>query len=67
MSSQYSRNLSVMKIVLKAAVLKRNKAAFTTGNSSEEEINASTTLIDDAASKVWEQYDDILQALFMEK
>ena len=40
--------------------------SITTENSSEEEIDAWTTLINDAASKVRDQYDDILQALLME-
>ena len=40
--------------------------SITTENSSEEEIDPWTTLINDAASKVRNQYDDILQALLME-
>ena len=36
------------------------------GNSSEEENNPWATLINDAVSKVRDQYDDILQALLME-
>ena len=39
---------------------------ITTENSSEEEIDPWSTLINDAASKVRDQYDDILQALLME-
>ena len=35
-------------------------------NSSREEIDPWSTLINDAASKVRDQYDDILQALLME-
>ena len=35
-------------------------------NSSEEEIDPWSTLINDAASKVRDQYEDILQALLME-
>ena len=35
-------------------------------NSSEEEIDPWSTLINDAASKVRDQYDDILQVLLME-
>ena len=35
-------------------------------NSSEEEIDPWATLINDAASQVRAQYDDILQALLME-
>ena len=35
-------------------------------NSSEEEIDPWTTLINDAASKVRDQYEDILQALLVE-
>ena len=38
----------------------------TTENSSDEEIDPWTTLVNDAASKVRDQYDDILQALVME-
>ena len=40
--------------------------SITTENSSEEEIDPWFTLINDAASKVQDQYDDILQALLME-
>ena len=39
---------------------------ITTENSSEEEIDLWSTLINEAASKVRDQYDDILQALLME-
>ena len=42
------------------------QSSLTTENSSEEEIDPRTTLINDAAPKVREQYDDILQALLME-
>ena len=42
------------------------QSSITTEDSSEEEIDPWTTLINDAASKVQDQYDDILQALFME-
>ena len=42
------------------------QSSITTENSSEEEIDPWTTLINDAASKVRDQYDDILQALLME-
>ena len=38
----------------------------TTENCSDEEIDPWTTLVNDAASKVRDQYDDILQALLME-
>ena len=54
------RQKSVMK-----TVLKKNKAA-SQQNSSEEEIDPWSTLINDAASKVRDQYDDILQALLIE-
>ena len=37
------------------------QSSITTENSSEEEINPWTTLINDAASKVREQYDDVLK------
>ena len=40
------------------------QSSITTENSSEEEIDHWTALINDAASKVREQYEDILQALF---
>ena len=40
--------------------------SITTENSSEEEIDPWTTLINDAASKIRDQYDDILQALLKE-
>ena len=39
------------------------QSSITTENSSEEEIDPWTTLINDAASKVRDQYEDILQAL----
>ena len=42
------------------------QSSITTENSSEEEIDPWSTLINDAASKVRDQYDDILQALPME-
>ena len=42
------------------------QSSITTENSSDEEIDPWTTLINDAASKVRDQYDDILQALLME-
>ena len=42
------------------------QSSITTKNSSEEEIDPWTTLINDAASKVRNQYEDILQALLME-
>ena len=42
------------------------QSSITTDNSSEEEINPWTTLINEAAFKVQDQYDDILQALLME-
>ena len=42
------------------------QSSITTENSSEEEIDSWSTLINDAASKVRDQYDDILQALLME-
>ena len=43
------------------------QSSITTENSSEEEIDPYwTTLINDAASKVRDQYEDILQALLME-
>ena len=42
------------------------QSSITTENSSEEEIDPRSTLINDAASKVRDQYDDILQALLME-
>ena len=41
------------------------ESSITTENSSEEEIDPWTTLINDAASKVRDQYDDTLQALLM--
>ena len=42
------------------------QSSIRTENSSEEEIDPCTTLINDAASKVWDLYEDILQALLME-
>ena len=42
------------------------QSSITTEDSSDEEIDPWTTLINDAASKVRDQYDDILQALLME-
>ena len=42
------------------------QSSITTENSSDEELDPWTTLINDAASLVWDQYDDILQALLME-
>ena len=43
------------------------QSSITTENSSEEERDdPCTTLINDAASKVRAQYDDILQVLLME-
>ena len=42
------------------------QSSITTENSSEEEIDPWSTLINDAASKVRDQYDDILQALLVE-
>ena len=42
------------------------QSSIKTEDSSEEEIDPRTTLINDAASKVRDQYDDILQALLME-
>ena len=42
------------------------QSSITTENSSEEELDPWTTLINDAASKVRDHYEDILQALLME-
>ena len=42
------------------------QSSITTENSSDEEIDPWSTLINEAASKVRDQYDDILQALLME-
>ena len=42
------------------------QSSITTENSSDEEIDPCTTLINDVASKVRDQYDDILQALLIE-
>ena len=36
------------------------------GNSSDEENDPWNTLINDAVSKVWDQYKEILQELLME-
>ena len=41
------------------------KATSRTENSSEEEIDPWITLIEDAASKIRAQYDDILQSFLM--
>ena len=41
------------------------QSSVTTEDSSEKEIDPWSTLINDAASKVLDQYDDILQALLM--
>ena len=42
------------------------QSSITTENSSEEELDPWTTLINDASSKVRDNYEDILQALLME-
>ena len=42
------------------------QSSIRTEDSSEEEIDPWSTFINDAASKVRDQYDDILQALLME-
>ena len=42
------------------------QSSITTKNSSDEKIDLWTILINDAASKVRDQYEDILQALLME-
>ena len=42
------------------------QSSITTENSSGEEIDPWSTLINDAAFKVQDQYDDILQGLLME-
>ena len=42
------------------------QGSATTENSFDEELDPWSTLINDAASKVRDQYDDILQALLME-
>ena len=42
------------------------QSSIPTEDSSGEEIDPWSTLINDAASKVRDQYDDILQALLME-
>ena len=41
------------------------QSSITTESSSEEELDPWTTLINDASSKVRDQYEDILQALLM--
>ena len=41
------------------------QSTITTENNSEEETDPWTALIDDAASKVRTQYDDILNSLLM--
>ena len=42
------------------------QSSITTENSSDEELDPWTTLINDAAAKVRDQYEDILQALLMD-
>ena len=42
------------------------QSSIATENSPEEEIDPWSTLINDAASKVQDKYDDILQVLLME-
>ena len=42
------------------------QSSITTENSSGEELDPWTTLINNAASKVRDHYEDILQALLME-
>ena len=42
------------------------QSSITTENNSEEELDPWTTLINDAASKVRDQYVDILQVLLVE-
>ena len=42
------------------------QSSITTENSSDEELDPWTTLINDAASKVRDQYNDILNSLLME-
>ena len=42
------------------------QSSIATESNSEEEMDPWTTLINDAASKVRDQYDNILQALLME-
>ena len=42
------------------------QSSITTENSSEKEIDPWSTLSNDAASKVQDQYDNILQALLMQ-
>ena len=41
------------------------QSSITTENSCKEDVDLWSTLINDAASKVQDQYDDILQALLM--
>ena len=63
------RQKRVMKRVLNAVVLSRNKVASQLKTvNCEEEIDPWTTctLINDAASGVREQYEKILQALLIE-
>ena len=43
-----------------------DQRSITTENSCDEEIDPWSILINDAASKVRDQYDDILQALLIE-
>ena len=47
-------------------ISEEEQSSITTEDSSEEEIDPWSTFINDAASKVRDQYDDILQALLME-
>ena len=42
------------------------QSSVTTENSSDEELDPWSTLINDAASKVRDQYENILQAILME-
>ena len=44
---------------------KEEQNSITTENSSDEELDPWSPLINDAASQVRDQYDDILQALLM--
>ena len=55
------RQKSVMK-----TVSEEEQISVTTEDSSEEEIDPWSTLINDAASNVRDQYDDILEALLVE-
>ena len=41
------------------------QSSITTENSPEQEIDPWNKLINDAAPKIWKQYDDILQALLI--